>query len=664
MIHLLGKRRNRGKIVEWVVKGLLFGLPITWFVFALEMAVLNVEKEPSETGHKHKSLQDFVHQDLNRKSVEEKGEPAQNVRKTNNIDYDSHRNSIDSASEDSIPQRKAAPGSVEIQTHVGADGKGRLSKILKMQKEKELIEATSVPDNPFEVLKPRFDPPKLGELGAPVNVEPNRLGEDERMRYDEGYRNHHFNELVSDQISLQRLVPDYRPFECRLNKYNEGVKLQQASVIICFYNEAWSTLLRSVHSVLDRSPPHLLKEVILVDDFSDAAHLKDALDSYMKTYSKVRVLHLAERAGLVRARLRGIRAAQAPILIFLDSHIECGDGWMEPLVSEVSKYPTVAVTPIIDIIDKDSFAVVQAVESIGSVDLRHMTFVWSRPTPRIQRMRVSDGQPFLSPTMAGGLFAINKAFFERLGTWDPGLHLWGGENLELSFKLWMCRGAIWIHPCSRVSHIFRDKSPYLKANVDKIVKSNSARVAEVWLDDYKRYFFEQEVYDPTVYGDISDRKQLRQTLACHTFQWYIDNVYPELYIDGAGKHMGPLTSSTGLCVRMKGDSHTELMLAKDCDGAITWQSTRTSEIRAGLSCLENLVHTVIAVVCDAQEQSQSFVITPQRHDENEVTMTHVLSGLCVAASESGDTGIIILTPCLYGDRRQIWRFPKNHLALG
>ena len=37
--------------------------------------------------------------------------------------------------------------------------------------------------------------------------------------------------------------------------------------------------------------------------------------------------------------------------------------------------------------------------------------------------------------MAGGLFSISKEYFEYLGSYDPGFEIWGGENLELSFKV-------------------------------------------------------------------------------------------------------------------------------------------------------------------------------------------------------------------------------------
>lgn len=55
----------------------------------------------------------------------------------------------------------------------------------------------------------------------------------------------------------------------------------------------------------------------------------------------------------------------------------------------------------------------------------------------------------------------------------------------------MCGGQLLTVPCSHVGHIFRERSPYKWLPGVDVVRKNSVRVAEVWLDDFKTLYYER-----------------------------------------------------------------------------------------------------------------------------------------------------------------------------
>uniref|UniRef100_A0A8C7WRK4 Glycosyltransferase 2-like domain-containing protein n=1 Tax=Oryzias sinensis TaxID=183150 RepID=A0A8C7WRK4_9TELE len=276
-------------------------------------------------------------------------------------------------------------------------------------------------------------------------------------RVDQAYRENGFNIFVSDRISLNRSVPDIRHPNCKQKLYAE--RLPNTSIIIPFHNEGWSSLLRTVHSVLNRSPPQLIAEIILVDDFSDKDHLKGALEEYMVRLPKVRILRTKKREGLIRTRLLGAAAAKGEVITFLDSHCEANINWLPPLLDRIALNRKTIVCPMIDVIDHDNFGY-----ETQAGDAMRGAFDWEMYYKRIpipaELQKNDPSEPFESPVMAGGLFAVDRKWFWELGGYDTGLEIWGGEQYEISFKVWMCGGRMEDIPCSRVGHIYRKYVPY------------------------------------------------------------------------------------------------------------------------------------------------------------------------------------------------------------
>ncbi|XP_071833379.1 polypeptide N-acetylgalactosaminyltransferase 2-like [Apostichopus japonicus] len=467
----------------------------------------------------------------------------------------------------------------------------------------------------------------VGDIGS------NQLAENSWLRFDQAtyiqktlvaaggdaYARNKFNQVASDKLHMDRSFSDTRHSQCKNIPWSTD--LPSTSVIITFHNEARSTLLRTVVSVLRKSPPNVLTEIILVDDFSD-----DPTDGEeLLKIEKVKLIRNKKREGLIRSRVKGADASTAEILTFLDSHCECNEHWLEPLLSRVQENYKAVLSPIIDVINMDSFQYVAASADLkGGFDW-NLVFKWDYMTADEKSKRRSNPiAPIKTPMIAGGLFTISKRWFEEIGKYDMMMDVWGGENLEISFRVWQCGGSLEIIPCSRVGHVFRKQHPYtFPGGSGNVFAKNTRRAAEVWMDDFKQFYYAAVPSSRNVpFGNIQSRVELRETLQCKPFKWYLENVYPELRIP---------------------DKH----------------DLAFGSIKQGAMCLDTLGHTQGGTIglyeCHNSGGNQEFSLTKDgsiKHAEH-----------CLSLQEKQPGSLLILSSCRSGNQLQKWEQSNSNRML-
>ncbi|KAG8229030.1 hypothetical protein J437_LFUL007585 [Ladona fulva] len=491
---------------------------------------------------------------------------------------------------------------------------------------------------------------------------------------DEGYRSHAFNVLVSHGIGYHREVPDTRNFLCKNKTYPSS--LPSASIIICFFDEEMVTLLRTVHSVLDRTQDELIHEILLVNDLSTISGLHENLTKYVATNfpRKVKLLVTPNREGLIRARIYGSRRATGEILVFLDSHCEVNEMWLPPLLERVSSSRTHVVTPIIDIINADTFQYTASPLVRGGFNWG-LHFKWENFPVGALQTQEDFVKPVRSPTMAGGLFAIDRSYFVELGEYDDGMNIWGGENLEISFRIWMCGGTLEIIPCSRVGHVFRRRRPYGSPRGEDTMTRNSLRVAHVWMDEFKDYFLRERPDAHTVpYGDISRRVALREKLQCHSFSWYLNNVYPELALPplsptDVGSKSRPGEKAERLRRMHKkwksvANSQRDLALQGREINFQPWHSRKRNyvgEFQVGDESIDYLIGNTLKIIYSWYQLNKSV------GDANPLRLRLSDTNLCAQSEREilKSKGSIVLMKNCMRIKTQIWyQTDKNELVLG
>lgn len=276
-----------------------------------------------------------------------------------------------------------------------------------------------------------------------------------------------------------------------------------------------------------------------------------------------------------------------------------------------------------------------------------------------------ENAPYELPAMTGGAYAIRRDLFFHLGGYDEKLIIWNGENYEMSLKLWLCSGGILQVPCSRVMHLMKLHTAHRYENQPfDFVARNLKRVAEVWLDDYKQYFYrgQLKMYENLDVGDLTKQFNKKKSLNCKPFQYYLDVVAPDmlLYFPTIPNRFaaGNIKAiSTSRCLGFVDSVHQHIGFV-DCSRKFDINFTLTLEKTIRLDNLNDQCLDGSLKFLNCYHQ----IFQTWKFDLAKRQIVHALSKKCLTSSDTN--GTVFMESCKPDNSEQKWQWTfENKTAL-
>jgi len=322
----------------------------------------------------------------------------------------------------------------------------------------------------------------------------------------------------------------------------KGGPIRTISVVLPCAEER-ENALNTVQRFCERTPEEELAEIVVVDDGSEpplkTLFEKDSRRLDQNRRCKVKFLRHELTIGLMAAKLTGGRASIGDVVGFFDCHVAPQKDWHIEILQKVRANPRSMVVPAITDIDMDTFDE----QKNSAVNAKcYLTF-----DPDFKWF---DDESDFIPTISGGLVAMGREWFNITGGFDPGMHGWGGENLDQSLRSWLCGGDIVRAKTSRIAHMWRTGDSRTGAHYRSRASAtnNPGRVVAAWFDNFKKFSGSGAVPYKEIAGHYD---AIKKRLACKPFSYFLYR-FRKVYIEAQvipQKVFRLRDKATGLCLK-------------------------------------------------------------------------------------------------------------------